>query len=311
MRDGTLIPALGLGTWLSEKDAVYRAVREAISIGYRHIDCAWIYGNEEEVGRAINESIAAGDVAREQLWVTTKLWNDMHAPSDVGPALETSLRLLGLDYVDLYLVHWPVALVKGVSRPSSAADYLSLEQQPLAGTWEAMLELRKGERARHVGVSNFSVSKVDAITQAVGEAPAVNQVELHPYNAQPDLVAGMKERGVVVTAYSPLGSGGRPPGMRRDDEVRLLEDETVAQMVESLGASPAQVVIAWALARDTSVIPKSTNPERIASNFAAADVVLSDAQRATLDRLDRADRYVTGAFWCPDGSPYTVESLWR
>lgn len=310
MRDGTLLPALGLGTWLSERDAVYRAVREAISIGYRHIDCAWIYGNEEEVGRAISESITAGDVKREELWVTTKLWNDMHAPQDVAPALETSLRQLGLDYVDLYLVHWPVALVKGVSRPSSAADYLSLQQQPLAGTWEAMLELRKGERVRHVGVSNFSVAKVDAITQAVGEAPTVNQVELHPYNAQSELVAGMKERGVVVTAYSPLGSGGRPAGMRRDDEVRLLEDETVVRVAEALSASPAQVVIAWALGRGTSVIPKSTNPERIANNFAAGALVLSDEQRRALDGLDRADRYVTGAFWCPEGSPYTVESLW-
>lgn len=310
LQDGTPFPAFGLGTWLSKPEQVYRAVREALALGYRHVDAAWIYFNEEEVGRGIREAIAAGDVQREDLWVTTKLWNDMHAPGDVQEGLETSLRQLGLDYVDLYLMHWPVAQPKGVARPSSGADLLAPEACPIEATWEAMTKLPATGKTRQVGVSNFSASKVDAVANAVGVTPAVNQVELHPYNAQPGLLAAMKERGVVLTAYSPLGSSGRPDTMRRDDEVRLLDDSTVADIAGAHGSTPAQVLIAWALARGTAVIPKSTNPERIAQNLAATKLELTAEQVAALDALDRAERYVTGEFWCIEGSPHTVESLW-
>ncbi len=308
--DGTPFPAFGLGTWLSEPELVYRAVRDAIEMGYRHIDAAWIYFNEEEVGRGIREAIANRDVTREDLWVTTKLWNDCHAPQDVMPALETSLKQLGLDYVDLYLMHWPVAHPKGVVRPADGSEFLSLEERPLEATWEAMTKLPGTAKALHVGVSNFSISKVDTITNAVGQQPAVNQVELHPYNAQVELVAGMKERGVAVTAYAPLGSSGRPDTMRRQDEQRLLDDPTVREVAQVHDRSPAQVLIAWALGRGTAVIPKSTNKARIAQNLAATDVVLSADEVARLEALDRAERYVTGAFWCPEGSPYSLDTLW-
>lgn len=310
LHDGTPFPAFGLGTWLSDKELVYQAVREAIALGYRHIDAAWIYFNEEEVGRGIREAIAAGDIEREELWVTTKLWNDMHDPADVQGALETSLRNLGLDYVDLYLMHWPVAHPKGVVRPPSGAEFLSLDERPLERTWEAMTALTGAGKARHVGVSNFSAPKVDRISKAVGVTPVVNQVEVHPYHAQTDLVRAMKERGVVVTAYSPLGSSGRPDTMRRDDETRLLDDPTVAKIADVLECSPAQVLIAWALARGTAVIPKSTNPQRIAQNLAATTLDLTGDEVEQLEALDRGERYVTGEFWCPEGSPYTLESLW-
>ncbi|MEM6296740.1 MAG: aldo/keto reductase [Myxococcota bacterium] len=310
LHDGTTLPAFGLGTWLSEPEMVYRAVREAISIGYRHIDAAWIYFNEEEVGRGIREAIAAGDVTREALWVTTKLWNDMHAPGDVQTGLENSLKQLGLDYVDLYLMHWPVAHPKGVVRPASGAEFLSLEQQPLESTWEAMVKLPATGKAKHVGVSNFSLSKIDRIIEAVGAQPAANQIELHPYNAQTDLVAGLKQRNILATAYSPLGSSGRPDTMKRDDETRLLDNAALADIAAAHDCSPAQALIAWGLARGTAVIPKSTNPARIAQNLDATKVQLTDAEVATLTALDRGERYVTGAFWCPPGSPYTLESLW-
>ncbi len=310
LHDGTSFPAFGLGTWLSEPEHVYRAVREALKLGYRHIDAAWIYFNEEEVGRGIREAIAAGDVSREELWVTTKLWNDMHAPQDVEEGLDASLKQLGLDYVDLYLVHWPVAHRKGVIRPQTARSFLSPPESSLEATWEAMSKLPATDKARQVGVSNFSVRKLDLISKAVGLAPAVNQVELHPYNAQPALVAAMKERGVAVTAYSPLGSSGRPDSMRRDNETRLLDDPLVGEIAQAHGCGSSQVLIAWALARGTAVIPKSTNPERIAQNLAATKVSLSEQDLLKIDTLDRGERYVTGDFWCPEGSPHTLESLW-
>lgn len=310
LHDGTSFPAFGLGTWLSESEHVYRAVREALKLGYRHIDAAWIYFNEEEVGRGIRESIAAGDVTREELWVTTKLWNDMHDPGDVEAGLDASLEQLGLDYVDLYLVHWPVAHPKGVVRPKTGNEFLSPPASSLEATWEAMAKLPSTDKTRQVGVSNFSVSKVELISEAVGVAPAVNQVELHPYNAQPELLAGMKKRGVAVTAYSPLGSSGRPDSMRREEETRLLDDPTIGDIAGAHDCGPAQVLIAWALARGTAVIPKSTNPERIAQNLAATKVTLTDDELRRIGELNRNERYVTGDFWCPKGSPHTLESLW-
>lgn len=310
LRDGRLLPALGLGTWLSKPDAVRQAVRRAIEVGYRHIDCAWIYQNEAEVGAGINEAIRAGDVRREELWVTTKLWNDAHAPEAVRPALERSLKLLGLDYVDLYLVHWPVAHKAGVTRPQSPDEFISLNDLPLSKTWSAMVSLPESGLAQHVGVSNFSLSKIDAITDAVGAAPDVNQIEMHPFNAQADVVAGLKERGIVATAYSPLGSSGRPPGMKNEGELDLLGSGAVATIAAAHDASPAQVLIAWALERGTSVIPKSTNADRIAQNFAADKLQLSDEDIASIAALDQGARYVSGDFWCPPGSPYTVEELW-
>lgn len=308
--DGTEFPAFGLGTWLSEPGAVCRAVRTAIELGYRHIDAAWIYLNEEEVGRGIAEAIAAGDVTRDQLWVTTKLWNDCHAPEHVQPALERSLGLLGLDYIDLYLMHWPVAHRHQVVRPKGPEDFLSLAERPLEATWEAMAKLPGTELARHVGVSNFSASKIGTIIEAVGVTPVVNQVELHPYNQQTELLAYLAEHKIVATAYSPLGSSGRPASMTRPDETSLLQDATVGAIAQSHAINPAQVLIAWALARGTAVIPKSTNPDRIAQNLAATQVELSERDIQRLAALDASARYVDGSFWCPPGSPYTVESLW-
>ena len=310
LHDGTPFPAFGLGTWLSDKGLVHRAVREAIALGYRHIDAAWIYMNEAEVGQGIRDAIAAGDVDREDLWVTTKLWNDMHAPQDVQPALEASLANLGLDYVDLYLMHWPVAHPKGVLRPKTGAEFLVPADCPIEATWAAMAELPASGKAHQVGVSNFSIAKVDRITEAVGLRPAVNQVELHPYNAQVELVTAMKERGVVVTAYSPLGSSGRPDTMRRDDERRILDEPALRAIADAHECSPAQVLIAWAIARGTAVIPKSTTPTRVRENYEATTIDLTTDEVQALEGLDRAERYVTGDFWCLEGSPHTLESLW-
>ncbi|MDH3656472.1 MAG: aldo/keto reductase [Myxococcales bacterium] len=309
LRSGTRMPALGLGTWKSEADEAYRAVRSAIEVGYRHIDCAAIYQNEEEVGRALRDAFQAGDATREELWITSKLWNDSHAPEHVRPALETSLRKLQLDYLDLYLIHWPVALRHGVALPSGPEDFIPLSQIPLASTWGAMLKASERDLAREVGVSNFTKAMIEKVSDATGQTPAVNQVELHPYLQQDALLAACKELGVAVTAYSPLGSPDSAAMMSRQDDVLLTQHPTIQQIAESHEATPGQVLIAWALARGTSVIPKSVNPGRIAENWAARDLDLTLADMTAIGALDRHHRKVDGSFWFL-GETYSPKTLW-
>lgn len=310
LRDGTSIPAFGLGTWLSDKGTVYAAVRKALEVGYRHVDCAWIYQNEQEIGGAFKDAIAAGDVRREDLWVTSKLWNDMHAAQDVRPALERTLALLGLDYLDLYLMHWPVAVQKGVQVPRDPSEFIALDDLPLAVTWQAMGELVTAELTRQVGVSNCSARQISTISQAVGLTPAVNQIELHPYLQQDALLSFMREQKIVATAYAPMGSSGRPPGLRRKGETPLLEDAVILAIAAQHDVGPGAVLIAWALNRGTSAIPKSTRLDRIVDNFAASTLRLSDSDMERIAALDAAARYVTGTFWCGPGSPYSLETLW-
>jgi alcohol dehydrogenase (NADP+) len=308
-RGGTTMPALGLGTWKSEPDDVYRAVRSAIEVGYRHIDCAAIYQNEEEVGRALTDAFQAGDAKREEVWITSKLWNDSHAPEHVRPALQTSLRKLELDYLDLYLIHWPVALRYGTELPRGPEDFFSLSEVPLESTWEAMLKVSEQGLAREVGVSNFSKRMIEQVRDATGQTPAVNQIELHPYLQQDALVAACKELGVAVTAYSPLGSPDSAAMLGRDDDILLTKHPTIVQIAEAHGATPGQVLIAWALARGTSVIPKSVNPGRIAENWAARDLTLTLGDMTAIASLDRHQRMVDGRFWFI-GETYSPQTLW-
>ena len=303
------MPVLGLGTWKSEPDEVYGAVRSAIEVGYRHIDCAAIYQNEEEVGRALTDAFQAGDATREEVWVTSKLWNDSHAPEHVGTALQTSLNKLQLEYLDLYLIHWPVALRHRTELPRGPQDFLPLSEVPLASTWEAMLKVSEQDLARQVGVSNFSQRTIAQVRDATGQTPAVNQIELHPYLQQDALVAGCKELGVAVTAYSPLGSPDSAAMMGRHDDVLLTQHPTITQIAEAHGATPGQVLIAWALARGTSVIPKSVNPKRIAENWAARELTLTLADMTAIAALDRHQRMVDGRFWFL-GETYSPQTLW-
>ncbi len=310
LNDGSRVPALGLGTWKSAPGEVGAAVREAIRQGYRHIDCAPIYGNEREVGAAVADAIAAGEVTRDELWLTSKLWCDRHAKKDVVPALRETLSDLGVDRIDLFLVHWPVALKRGKQMPKSPKDFIPFEKLPLEETWKGMEDAVDAGLARCIGVSNVSAKKLRALHSVARVKPAMNQVELHPYLAQGDLRAACRELGVAVTAYSPLGSADRPDVLRAADEPRLLDDPVVAAVAEEADATPAQVLIAWSLAHGNVVIPKSVNAGRLAQNLAAADVALSAEQLARVDALDLARRYVTGEFWTPPGSPYTQANLW-
>ncbi len=305
------MPIVGLGTWKSAPGEVYDAVRTALDAGYRHVDCAPIYGNEPEVGRALDETFAGGDVSRDDVWVTSKLWNDAHAPEDVQPALESTLEDLQLETIDLYLMHWPVALKPDTSMPQSPDDLVSLDEQPLAETWAAMEELVDDGLARHIGVSNFNIPKLQSLLEAGRIAPEMNQIELHPYLPQTEMVSFARENDVPLTAYSPLGSKDRPEGMKADDEPILLEDPTIVEIAERHDATPAQVLIRWAIERGTAVIPKSVNAGRIKENLAAADLSLTDDDMDALSGLGRGRRYVRGELWTLEGSPYTLESIWE
>lgn len=310
LESGAKLPTLGLGTWSFEPNDVGAAVKHAIEIGYRHIDCALIYGNEAAIGEAIAECIAAATVTREQLWITSKLWNDSHATEDVSLALDKTLADLRLDYLDLYLIHWPVCLRKGTVVPQSPADFISLDELPIAQTWTALEQTVADGRCRHLGVSNFSSPKLRALIGAATVKPAVIQVEMHPYLQQQALVDDAKAHGVSVTAYAPLGSRGRPAMFKMADEPILQEDPVIVEIAKAMGCTPAQVLLAWAIERGTAAVPKSTSPAHLAENLAAAELSLSPEIMGRIAQLDRSRRYFRADLWSSEGSPYSPANIW-
>ncbi|HEX6444075.1 MAG TPA: aldo/keto reductase [Streptosporangiales bacterium] len=258
LADGHDMPQVGFGVYKVPPGETVAAVRTALDAGYRSIDTATLYRNEAEVGRAVAES----GLPREDLFVTTKLWNDRHGYDSALAAFDESVRALGTEYVDLYLIHWPVP---------SLDRYVE--------TWRALLRLRDEGRARSVGVSNFTERHLQRLVDETGAAPVVNQVELHPYLSQPRLRAYHEEHGIVTEAWAPLARGGR-----------LLDDPVVTGIAERHGRSPAQVVLRWHVQHGTVVIPKSVTPQRIRANVELFDFALTDDEMAALDGLDAEAR---------------------
>ena len=304
------IPGLGLGTWKSGTGEVYQAVTEALTIGYRHFDCAPAYENEKEVGQALQDGMSSGNINREELWVTSKLWNNAHKSDQVLPALEKTLRDLRLDYLDLYLIHWPVVFTGEVFFPRSGEDFIALESVPIKETWQALEACVNKGLVKHIGVCNFSITKMQALQQSAAIQPVMNQIELHPFLQQEKMVEYCRENDVLLTAYSPLGSGDRPVGLKKENEPSLLEHPIVGDIAEKHTITAGQVLLAWALQRDTVVIPKSVNPKRLRDNFAAADIELDNDDMAKIGGLDKHYRFVDGSFWQAPGSPYTVDNIW-
>ena len=308
--NGDQMPILGLGTWKSEAGQVYAAVREAIRLGYRHIDCAMIYGNEVEVGNAICDAINEGQVTRKELWITSKLWGNAHGRDNVEGALKKTLQDLGLDYLDLYQIHWPIPLKPSAVFPSSAADFELPAEVPIQSTWEGMEAAVSAGLTRHIGVSNFSAKKLRDLLPHCKIKLEVNQVELHPLLQQPELVAYCASQGIHMTAYSPLGSSDRPDFLKAPDAPVLLDNPVIKSIAQGRGCTPAQVLLAWHIQRGISAIPKSVTPSRLRENLAAAEIELSQADLDQIAGLDQNYRLIDGAFWVMEGGPWIVQTIW-
>ena len=312
LNSGDAMPTIGLGTWQSEEAELRRVIACAINAGYRHIDCSPLYENETAIGQAFQDIFSKGAIKREQLWVTSKLWNSFHAPEDIMPALKQTLSALQLDHLDLYLMHWPLAFKKsvGLSMPESQADFASMTEVPIENTWQAMQECVKSGLVKNLGVSNFSVGKLQHLIDSTHIVPAMNQVECHPFLAQFELQKFCKQQGIAMTAYSPLGSSGRPGLLKQSDEPALLANDAVVKIAEVQHKTPAQILLAWLLQRGIVVIPKSSNEVRLQQNLAAQEIELSDEEMGMLNQLNCNYRYFDMKFWEASDRSFKAEELW-
>jgi D-xylose reductase len=298
---GDQLPAVGLGLWKVERPLAAQTVCDAAAAGYRHFDCACDYGNESEVGEGLARALQSGAVRREELWITSKLWNTYHAAEHVRPAVERSLADLRLDYLDLYLIHFPLAhkYVPFDKRyppgwfhdPDAPQPRVELARVPIAKTWQAMENLVRAGLVRNIGVCNFNTALLRDLLMYAEIAPAVLQVEMHPSLAQEKLLRFCKEQNIVVTAFSPLGAASYVSlGMARTDE-SALEQEVVRAAARRHGKTPAQILLRWGVQRGTAVVPKTTRPERLRENHAIFDFELSADEMTTISALDRNRRF--------------------
>ncbi len=305
LNTGARMPIIGLGTWKSPKDKAGQAVEYALTeAGYHHIDCAAIYMNEMEIGESLARVFKSGKVKREDVFITSKLWNTEHAPDDVVRACQYALKDLQLDYLDLYLMHWSVATLpeEGMiqlnarGEPTHADGSLMVKSVSVRETWEAMEGLMKAGLVRAIGVANFGAPAILDLLTYAKTRPAVNQIELHPYHQQSKLVEFCQHRDIAVTAFSPLGSSGNVRAWGKGDPI-VIEDRVIIDIAQTHQKTTAQVLIRWAMQRGTVVIPKSVTPVNIKSNMEVFDFELSSAEMELIRGLDRHHRYVDPWEW--------------
>ncbi|KAL0979306.1 hypothetical protein UPYG_G00183450 [Umbra pygmaea] len=292
LSSGRKMPLLGLGTWKSAPGQVKQAVQVALDCGYRHIDCALAYCNEHEVGEAIAEKLGAGKaLRREDVFVTSKLWNTQHHPDDVEPACRKTLLDLGLDYLDLYLIHWPMAFRRGTElMPKRADGSVFYDDIHYLETWAAMENLVDKGLVRDIGLSNFNARQTNNVISRAKHKPVVNQVECHPYLSQNELLNHCRAVDVCLMAYSPLGSGDQP--WISSDDPCLLHDPGLNAIALHHNKTAAQVILRWQVQRGVACIPKSVTPSRIQQNLQVFDFTLSDEDMKQIESLNRNKRYI-------------------